>query len=208
MFIQLPHLLLTTISQLGIAALASTVYLLGNECSKMLKELPEIAQQRPVTLPSHKKTHIQIWINTFTMNTASMCMKSCEYLWNNNFFLPVVFLSFPPPIRAENPSPAAGSELLGTWGRKHPLIFLYLVSKSLTLRRILMICSIGQLVEKTQRQKDFLSRLQNRFFWITGRRGRTDKLALFRRQWLRLSRAEPGRENVSPGRKFAFMDMG
>ena len=100
-------------------------------------------------------------------------------------FLLVIFLSFHSLVRAENPSPATGSEeLFRDWGRKHPLVFLYLVSKSLTLGRILMIYGVGQLVEKTQRQKYFPSRPQNSFFWIAGRRSRTDKLAL-RRQWLR-----------------------
>lgn len=62
--------------------------------------------------------------------------------------------------------------------RKHPLSFLYLVSKTLTLRRILMIWGISQLVEKRERRKDFPSRVLNSLFWIVERRGRADKLAL------------------------------
>lgn len=45
------------------------------------------------------------------------------------------------------------------------------------------------------------------FFWIVGRRGRADKLAL-RRQRLRMSRAEPTRDNMILGREFAFRYMG
>lgn len=91
--------------------------------------------------------------------------------------------------------------------RKHPLSFLYLVSKTLTLRRILMIWSISQLVEKRERWKDFPSRVLNSLFWIVGRRGRADKLAL-RIQSLGMSRAESRRDNMNLGREFAFRHMG
>lgn len=88
-------------------------------------------------------------------------------------------------------------------GRKHPLFFLYMVSKNPTLKRILMIRGIGQLVKKTQRQKDFPSSLQNSFFWIIGSRDKGNKLAL-KGSWLRMSKSEPMRENINLERKLEF----
>lgn len=54
-----------------------------------------------------------------------------------------------------------------------------------------MMQDIGQLVKKTQRQKDFPSSLQNSFLWIVGSRDKGNKLALMG-QWLRMSKQSPG----------------
>ena len=67
---------------------------------------------------------------------------------------------------------------------------------------------LGQLVKKTQWQKDFPSRLWKGFFGIVGRKHRGDKLALRGEQLRKCKTAEPGRDNMKLGRELAFRHMG